>query len=209
MSAPRFDPLRGPTKLLCRLAVNAVADGNICNCLVWLSPTLESHEGRRFLDRFALGYDGIGRKVVIRPAQSDTLHDHLIVRDPGMLAHDGGLHDPLAVDHGTKPPRPGRVDERGRHGATVEGRIVTGRKPAIVCDDHADRRVELAKAAQDPFLPLLLVISRNSHGAEQLLGNANLTFAMHSLEWLAGSKLARVRNSRQIALGIALANTIQ
>src|SRR5579871_707348 len=56
----------------------------------------ETDEGRGFGDGLSFGHDGIGREAVVRPAQRNALHDDLIVRDAGVLAHHGGLHDALA-----------------------------------------------------------------------------------------------------------------
>src|SRR6202012_4571820 len=151
----------------------------------------------------------VRRKALIWPAERDALHDDLVGGDPGMFAHHGRLHDPLAVDDGAKPARPCRVDERGGHRAAVEGGIVAGGEHAIIGDDHAHRRVELAKAAHHPVLPALLVVARDFHGAEQLLGDADLAFAMHARERLADAKLARVRYARQVTLGVAAADAIE
>src|SRR5262245_58540770 len=60
----------------------------------------EADEGRGFGDGLSFGHDGIGRKAFVRPAERNALHDDLVIRDAGMLAHHGGLHDALAVDHG-------------------------------------------------------------------------------------------------------------
>src|ERR1700734_2476251 len=96
-------------------------------CCAQASPT-KSHKGGRIVDGLALGYDSVRRKTLVRPAERDAFHDHLIVRDSGMLTHHGRLHDPLAVDDGTESARPCGVDQRGCHGAAVEGGIVAGRE---------------------------------------------------------------------------------
>ena len=43
---------------------------------------------------------------------------------------------------------------------------------AVIGNDHADGRVELAEAAQHPVLALILVVALDSHRGEQLPGDA-------------------------------------
>jgi hypothetical protein len=50
------------------------------------------------------------RERFIRPAQHDAFHDDLILCDPGVLAHHGGL----AVDRGIEPARPGGVNQASK-----------------------------------------------------------------------------------------------
>ena len=101
------------------------------------------------------------------------------------------LHDALAVDHRAQAARPGGIDQRGGHRAAVERRVVAAVELAVVGDDHADRRVELPKAAQHPVLAHLLVVRVDAHGAEQLLGDADLALAVRAL-----AKPGPIRNSR-------------
>jgi hypothetical protein len=54
--------------------VSAICAGPTCARLI-----LETDEYRSFLDRLSFGHDRICRKIVIRPAQRDALHDDLIV----------------------------------------------------------------------------------------------------------------------------------
>ena len=126
-----------------------------------------------------------------------------------MFAHYRALHDALAVDHAAEPAAPGRVDQRSGDRAAIEGRVVAARQFAIVGHDHADRCVELAEAAQHPVLPLLLVVALDSHRAEQLLGHADLAFAMHARERLASAKFAAVGFACEDAFGIALADPVE
>ena len=49
---------------------------------------------------------------------------------------------------------------------------------AVIGDDHAHRRIELAEAAHHPVLPRVLVVARNAHRREQLLGDPDLPLAM-------------------------------
>src|SRR3546814_831561 len=119
----------------------------------------EADEPHRVLDTLALRHHGVRRKVAIGPAHRDADHYDLIVGDARMFAHDGALHDALAVDDAAEPARPGGVDERVGDRAAVEGRDVAAEQDAIIGDDDADRRVELAETAQHPVLPRILVFT--------------------------------------------------
>ncbi len=127
---------------------------------------VETDEHRGLVNRLSFGHDRICGEAFIGPAQRDAFHDDLIVGYSGVLAHDRRLHDALAVDHGAQPARPGGVDQCGRHGAAIEGRIVAAVQRTIICHDHAYRRVELTEAAQHPVLALVLVVARDPHGGE-------------------------------------------
>src|SRR3546814_7773323 len=74
--------------------------------------------------------------------------DLLIVGDARMFAHDGALHDALAVDHAAEPARPGGVDQCVGHRAAIERRDIAAEQDAVIGDDDADRRVELTETAQ-------------------------------------------------------------
>src|SRR3984885_6959765 len=126
-----------------------------------------------------------------------------------MLAHHRRLHDALAVDHGAEPARPGGIDQGGCHRAAIEGRIVTAVQHAVIGHDHADRRVELTEAAQHPVLAHLLVITRDPHRGEQLLGAPNLPVAVLTREGLTRAELARLRYASYHPLGVAGADPIE
>src|SRR3954469_15568876 len=126
-----------------------------------------------------------------------------------MLANHWRLHDALAVDHRAKSARPGGIDQGIRHGAAIERRIVAVLEHAIIGDDDAYRRVELPEAAHHPVLAPVLVLARDPHGGEQLLRDADLPVAVRTGKGLTGAKFARVRHTRQVALGIAGANPVQ
>ena len=64
-----------------------------------------------------------------------------------MLAHHRRLHNPLAIDHRAEAPGPSGVDQSGCDGATVKGCVVAVCENAIVGDNDAYRRVELAKTS--------------------------------------------------------------
>ncbi len=93
--------------------------------------------------------------------------------------------------------------------AAIERRIVAAVEHAVIGHDHADRRVELAEAAQHPVLALVLVIARDPHGGEQLLGDADLPVAVLAREGLARAEFARLRHARHHPLGVAGADPVQ
>ena len=84
----------------------------------------------RLLEELQTWADSVGfpvRRVFARfiPTKSERRESPaLVVGDPGVLTHDGRLHDALAVDHRAQPPRPSGVDEGRRDRAAVERRIV-------------------------------------------------------------------------------------
>src|SRR6202035_3648909 len=105
--------------------------------------------------------------------------------------------------------RPGGIDQSVRHGAAIERRIVAAVQRAVIGHDHAYRRVELTEAAQYPVLALILVIARDPHRGEQLLGDANLPVAMPTCKGLTRAELARLRYACHHPLGIACADPMQ
>src|SRR5271170_2233058 len=81
---------------------------------------------------------------------------------------------------------------------------------AVIGHDYADRRVELTEAAQHPVLAPFLVVTRNPHRSEQLLGDADLPLAVLPSEGgVAYAELARLRNARHVSLGVACADPIK
>src|SRR3546814_18881735 len=89
--------------------------------------------------------------------------DLLIVGDARMFAHDGALHDALAVDHAAEPARPGGVDQCVGHRAAIDRRDIAAEQDAVIGDDDAERRVELTETAQHPVLPRILVFTGDTH----------------------------------------------
>src|SRR3546814_3923405 len=99
-----------------------------------------------------------------------------------MFAHDGALHDALAVDDAAEPARPGGVDQRIGDRAAVEGRDVAAEKDAIIGDDDADQRVELAETAQQPVLPRILVLERSEEHTSELQSLLRNSYAVFRLK---------------------------
>ncbi len=126
-----------------------------------------------------------------------------------MFAHHRALHDALGVDDAAQSPRPCCVDEAGGNCTAIEGGVVALGEFAVVGDDHASGRIELAEAAQNPVLSRILVVAFDAHGAEQLLGYADLAIAVNAGKGLASTELAAVRLARENTLGIALADAVE
>ena len=116
--------------------------------------------------------------------------DDLIVGNAGLGAHDGRLHDSLAVDHAAQATRPGDVDDGVDHAATIERRDIAALNRSVIRHYDGDRCIELAKTTQHPVQPLFFVVAFNAHGTEQLLGDANLSLAVRACVIGAGAKLA-------------------
>src|SRR5690606_34961349 len=135
--------------------------------------------------------------------------DDLVVGNSRLGAHHGRLHDALAVDDAAEAPRPRRVDEAVDHPAAVEGGDVATVDRAVVGDDDGHRRVELPKAAQHPVLAPLLVLAGDAHRPEQLLGDLDLSLAVHAGVAGPHAELPGVRNARDVALDIALADAVE
>src|SRR5690606_33926969 len=128
--------------------------------------------------------------------ERDTFHDDLVFSNARVFADNGRLHDALAVDDRAQPARPRGIDERVGDSAAIERSVITAVEDAIVGDDHADWRVKLAEAAEHPILAAFLVVARNAHSGEQLLGDADLPLAMNAGERRPGAKFPRLRHAR-------------
>ena len=98
-----------------------------------------------------------------------------------MLAYHRRVHDALTVHHTSKTTRPGRVDQAVHQSAAIELGNVTLAQLAVVGHHDGHRRIKLTKAAQHPVLTLLLVVTGNAHGFEQLHGNLDLTLTVQPL----------------------------
>src|SRR3546814_17585417 len=88
------------------------------------------------------------------------------------------MHGPLTVDHAAEAARPGGVDDRRRDRAAIEGRDVAADQHPVIGDDDAGGRIELTEAAKHPAGTLRLVVPRDPHRAEPLLGDPALSLAM-------------------------------
>jgi len=126
-----------------------------------------------------------------------------------MFAHDGRLHDPLRIDHTTEATAPRGVDQRGGGRPAIESGVIAVGQFAVIGDDDADRRIELAETAQHPILPPLLVVARDAHRFEQLDRAADLPFAVDALEGMAAAEFAAIGHSRQNILRVSLADPVE
>ena len=71
---------------------------------------LEPNKYRRLIHCLSFRDNRIGGKTDIWIAHGNTDHNDLVIRNAGVLSHDRGLHDPLAVDDTSQASRPGGID---------------------------------------------------------------------------------------------------
>ncbi len=105
----------------------------------------------------------------------------MILRDVCDLAHDIRSGDPLTIDDGSKAAIPGCENNAVAECAEIEVASRAGVENSVIGQHHRDRRIELPESAQHPVLSHRLVVTRNSHHGEELLGDVDLPFAMDAL----------------------------
>ena len=79
----------------------------------------------------------------------------------------------------------------------------------VVAQYQRDRRIELPESPQHPVLPHRLVVSRDSHGAEQLLGDIDLSATMHALIFAVADNVAFRLGAGDHLFHVALAHALQ
>ncbi len=79
----------------------------------------------------------------------------------------------------------------------------------VVGQDQRDRGVELAEAAQHPILSHRLVVAGNPHRPEQLLGDIDLTAAVHALVFAMADDVALGLGAGNHLLHVAAAHLFQ
>ena len=88
---------------------------------------------------------------------------------------------PWPLIDAAEPAVPGGEHDAVAERAEIEMHDRAGIELAVIGQHQRHRRVELAEAAQHPVLPHRLVVARNTHRAEQFLGDIDLAHAMHAL----------------------------
>ena len=101
---------------------------------------------------------------------------------------------------------PGREHDAVAERAEIEMADRAGIEHAVIGQHQRDRRIELAEAAQHPVLPHRLVVARDPHRAEQLLGDVDLPAAMHALIFAVADDVALRLGARHHLLHVALAH---